>query len=101
MRVTVARWRSCSVLAALLAMLSAAIASGVTTPADSVVADLMARMWIERLHPLFQVIAVLGGIELTTLLLVGIAIYLRRQSAHLALLAFAIVMGLEILLKKL
>jgi membrane-associated phospholipid phosphatase len=70
------------VVAAALAVayvaLAVAIAAGMFDTLDKQVQHGMASFWIESLHPLFQAIAELGGLELTTLLMIGLAIFLIR-----------------------
>lgn len=55
-----------------------AMTAGMFTLLDLQVAEAMRGIWQERLHPLFQLIAELGGIELTTVLMVGLFFYLWR-----------------------
>ncbi len=55
------------------------VALGWLNTADHDVEQLMAAYWHESLHPLFQGIAELGGIELTTLLMIGLAAFLIRR----------------------
>jgi membrane-associated phospholipid phosphatase len=55
-----------------------AITAGVFTSLDLQVADAMHSAWLPALHPLFQAIAELGGIELTSILMLGLTIYLWR-----------------------
>ena len=54
------------------------IAAGVFTALDHQVVVAMREIWQEPLHKLFQLIAELGGIELTTVLMVALFIYLWR-----------------------
>jgi membrane-associated phospholipid phosphatase len=55
-----------------------AITAGVFTSLDLQVADAMHSAWQPALHPLFQAIAELGGIELTSILMLGLTVYLWR-----------------------
>ena len=55
-----------------------AIAAGLFTSFDYQVAAATHSIWQESLHGLFQVIAELGGLELTTILMLGLFIYLWR-----------------------
>ncbi len=51
-----------------------AITAGVFTTLDLQVAQAMHDLWQESLHSLFQLIAELGGLELTTILMVALFI---------------------------
>ena len=55
-----------------------AITAGWFTTLDLQVAQATHSLWQESLHPLFQVIAELGGIELTTVLMFALFLYLWR-----------------------
>jgi undecaprenyl-diphosphatase len=62
----------------------------------------MSSSWSESLHPLFQFLAELGGIEVTSILMLGMFFYLWRGgfgADALAVLAFAGGIVLEILYK--
>ena len=56
-----------------------AIAAGMFDVLDKQVLQGMSSLWRESLHPLFQAIAELGGLELTTLLMLALAIFLLRR----------------------
>jgi len=56
-----------------------AIAAGMFDVLDKQVLQGMSSLWSESLHPLFQAIAELGGLELTTLLMLALAIFLLRR----------------------
>jgi len=58
--------------------LTAAVAAGATRGLDRSVASLLGGLWLESLHPLFQGIALLGGLELTALVTAGLGVYLWR-----------------------
>jgi undecaprenyl-diphosphatase len=58
--------------------LTMTITAGWFTTLDLQVAQTMHSWWQESLHPLFQMIAELGGIELTTVLMIGLFFYLWR-----------------------
>ena len=66
------------VLAVAFVGLTIAISAGLLTTPDKDVAQAMHQAWRPALHPLFQVIAELGGVEITTLLMLGLAWYLWR-----------------------
>lgn len=65
-------------LAVAFVALTIAISSGTLTGFDKGVAQAMHDAWQPPLHPVFQLIAELGGIELTTLLMAGLSWYLWR-----------------------
>ena len=56
-----------------------AIAAGMFDALDKQVLQGMSSLWSEPLHPLFQAIAELGGLELTSLLMLALAIFLLRR----------------------
>ncbi|GAC1508903.1 MAG: hypothetical protein NVS1B3_10500 [Candidatus Dormibacteraceae bacterium] len=81
-----------------------AITAGLFASLDHQVADAMRGIWQEQLHGLFQLIAELGGLELTTLLMLGLFIYLWRGgfgADALVVVAFFGAVALEVLYKKL
>jgi undecaprenyl-diphosphatase len=55
-----------------------AITAGTFTSLDHQVAEAMHGLWQESLHTGFQLIAELGGLELTSILMLGLFIYLWR-----------------------
>jgi undecaprenyl-diphosphatase len=58
----------------------------------------MSGIWSEQLHPLFELIAELGGIEVTSILMLGLFVYLLRGGFGidaLAVLAFGAALALE------
>jgi membrane-associated phospholipid phosphatase len=55
-----------------------AITAGIFTSLDHQVAEATHGLWQESLHTAFQLIAELGGLELTTILMLGLFIYLWR-----------------------
>jgi membrane-associated phospholipid phosphatase len=75
--------RSRLVAAAALAVayvaLTMAIAAGMFDALDKHVQQGMSSLWSESLHPVFQAIAELGGLELTTLLMIALAIFLLQR----------------------
>ena len=60
-------------------VLTAVVALGWLSGPDRGVEQAFASLWRPGLHVAFQAIAELGGIELTTLLMVGLAAYLIRR----------------------
>jgi undecaprenyl-diphosphatase len=58
--------------------LTLALAAGALNMLDKQVLQGMAGLWSEPLHPLFQAIAELGGLEVTTILMIGLAVFLIR-----------------------
>ena len=81
-----------------------AITAGVFTSLDHKVAQAMQSIWQESLRGLVLGIAELGGVELTTLLMLALLIYLWRGgfgADALVVLAFAGAVGLEVVYKSL
>jgi undecaprenyl-diphosphatase len=81
-----------------------AITAGMFTTLDHQVAQAMHSIWQESLHRLFQLIAELGGLELTTILMVALFIYLWRGgfgADALVVGAFIGAVALEVLYKSL
>jgi membrane-associated phospholipid phosphatase len=78
-RQLVPRLITIAALAAAFMALTVVVALGWLNTADHEVEVFMAGWWHESLHPLFQGIALLGGLEATTLLMVGLAIFLIRR----------------------
>ena len=77
------------------------VALGLTGGLDLLVARSL-REAAPGLQPVLRAVAVLGGVELTALLAIGLAVYLVRRGFRveaLALLAFPIALGLEALYK--
>jgi membrane-associated phospholipid phosphatase len=66
-------------LAAVFMALTVVISLGWLNTPDHDVQQLMAGAWRESLHPLFRGIAELGGLELTTLLMIGLVVFLIRR----------------------
>ena len=66
-------------LAVAYVALTMAIAAGMFDALDKQVLQGMSSLWSEPLHPLFQAIAELGGLELTSLLMLALAIFLLRR----------------------
>jgi membrane-associated phospholipid phosphatase len=64
----------------------------------------MSGIWSEPLHPVFQLIAELGGLEVTSILMLGLLIYLWRSGSGadaLVVLAYPVAVVLEVLYKML
>jgi len=81
-----------------------AITAGMFTTLDIQVALAMHSIWQESLHKVFQIIAELGGIELTSILMVALFFYLWRGRFGAELLGVGALIGavaLEILYKSL
>ena len=81
-----------------------AITAGLLTALDHQVAEETHSIWQESLQGLFQAIAELGGLELTSLVMLALFIYLWRSgfgADALAVLAFAGAVGLELVYKNL
>ena len=68
-----------AVLAVTFMAFTAVVALGWLATPDHDVLVFMAGGWHEQLHTLFQGIALLGGIEATTLLMIGLAVFLIRR----------------------
>jgi membrane-associated phospholipid phosphatase len=65
-----------AVLAVAYLLLTLAVSLGWLATPDHDVLVYMSSLWHEQLHPLFQGIALLGGIELTTLLMAALVAFL-------------------------
>jgi len=82
--------------------LTLVVSAGWLGSLDHQVLQAMSSVWSESLQPLFQLIAELGGIEVTTILMLGLLIYLWRGgfgADALVVLAFVGGMVLETLYK--
>jgi membrane-associated phospholipid phosphatase len=91
-----------AILAVGYVAITIAMSAGMFVALDHEVALTMHGIWQESLHAVFQVIAELGGLEMTGVLMVGLFFYLWRSgfgSDSLAVLAFAGAVTLEILYK--
>jgi membrane-associated phospholipid phosphatase len=82
--------------------LTLAVGAGWLGTLDHQVLAMMSGAWREPLHPLFQAIAELGGLEVTSILMIGLAVFLLRggfgADAWVAL-AFFAALVLEVLYK--
>ncbi len=79
--------------------LTIAITAGIFNGLDVQVAQAMHSAWRPVLHGVFQAFAVLGGLELTTLVMIGLGVYLWREgfgTDALAVLAFFAAQGFEL-----
>jgi len=91
------------VLGASFTVYTQVVAAGAANPLDVQVARATAQAWRPELHPVAQAIAVLGGIELTTLLALALAVFLWRsrfRSEAAALVALPLAQALEIVYKQ-
>jgi undecaprenyl-diphosphatase len=90
------------VLGAAFAAYTQVVAGGLLAPLDLEVARAFRVVWRPALQPLAQVVAVAGGVEVTTLLAVGLAVLLWKQRFRVeaaALLALPLASALETLYK--
>ena len=90
------------VLVVAFVALTLFVSAGWLGTLDHQVLQAMSSVWSESLHPLFQLIAELGGLEVTSILMLGLLIYLWRGgfgADALVVLAFAGGMVLEVLYK--
>lgn len=91
-----------AVLSVIFVALTIAIAAGAFTSLDLEVAQGMHDAWQPSLHGLFQVIAELGGFELTTVLMLALSYYLWRSgfgSDALVFIAFIAAQAFELFYK--
>jgi len=68
-----------AVLSVAFLGLTMVVALGWLSGPDRTVEQVLVPLWRPSLHAIFQAIAELGGLELTTLLMIGLAIYLIRR----------------------
>ena len=66
-------------VAVAFAVFSGLVGMGFFDRADSLVSAFFRRHWDAALHPLFQAVAVLAGVEVTSLLTVAMGVYLWRS----------------------
>jgi undecaprenyl-diphosphatase len=66
------------VLAVAFVALTLVVGAGLLGTLDHQVLQTMSGIWSEPLHPLFQVIAELGGVEVTSILMIGLLVFLVR-----------------------
>lgn len=82
--------------------LTIAVTAGVFTSLDLQVADAMHSIWQPSLHGLFQAIAELGGVELTSILMLALTVYLWRSgfgTDALVFIVFIAAQGFELFYK--
>jgi len=92
----------CGVLAVVFVLQSILVATGQTDLADIRTAIAMERIWVPALLPLWQGIAVLGGLEATTLVMLILLVVLWRTGLRRemwGLLAFPLALLVELLYK--
>jgi undecaprenyl-diphosphatase len=90
------------VLVVAFIALTLVVGAGWLGTLDRQVLLLMSGAWREPLHPLFQAIAELGGLEVTSILMIGLAIFLLRAgfgADGLVVLTYFAAVGLEVLYK--
>jgi membrane-associated phospholipid phosphatase len=93
-----------ALLAVAFVAMTVVLPAGLLDMIDLQVARATRDIWSESLHPVFQVIAELGSLELTTLLMAGLLIYLWRRgfgADALVVGAFIGAVALEVLYKML
>jgi membrane-associated phospholipid phosphatase len=98
-----AAW-ACVALAIAFVTEGALVGLGTARATDLQVSSAFAAIWLPLLHLPAQVVAVLGGPELTAVVAIGLFVYLRRigfKAESWALLAFPVVELLELLYKRL
>lgn len=84
-----------AVLGVVFIALTLAVTGGVFTMLDLQIAEGMHSIWQPPLHVVFQVIAELGGVELTTILMLGLTVYLWRGGFGSDALVFVVFLAAE------
>jgi undecaprenyl-diphosphatase len=79
LRALLPRLVAIAALAVGFQILTVSVSLGWLGGADHDVEQVMASLWDPALHPLMQAIAVFGGVELSTLVMVGLVVYLWRR----------------------
>ena len=90
------------ILAAGFALYTQLVAAGVVAPLDLEVARAAAAVWLPALQPLADAVAVIGGVEMTSLVAAGVAVVLWRRRFRVeaaALLAYPFALGVEVAYK--
>lgn len=75
--------------------LTSAVVAGALTSLDLQVAQAMHDAWIPALHVPFQLIAELGSVEVTTILMIGLTVYLWRSGFGSDALVFVVFLAAE------
>jgi membrane-associated phospholipid phosphatase len=91
-----------AVLGAGFAVYTQVVAGGLLAALDLAVARALQAAWLPALDPLGQVVAVVGGVEVTSLLAAGLAVFLWRRGFRVeaaALLALPAGLALETVYK--
>ena len=99
-----ARLVGVAALAVVFVAMTAAVSAGAFSTLDIQVATATHSIWLGSLHGLFQGIAELGGLEWTSLLMIGLGAYLWRGgfgSDALVVVAFVGAQVLEVIYKEL
>ena len=78
-------------------VLTVAVSLGWLNTADHDVEQALASAWDPPLHPVFQGIAVLGGVEVTSVVMIGLVIYLWRRGFRAEALVFVAFLAAEAL----
>ena len=79
LRTLLPRFIAIAALVVAFQLLTVAVSLGWLNTPDHDVEQAFATLWDPALHPLFQAIAILGGVELTTLIMVVLVVYLWRR----------------------
>jgi membrane-associated phospholipid phosphatase len=95
---------ACASLAVAFVAEGALVGLGMTRASDVQVGDAFAHIWTPVLQVPAQVVAVLGGLELTAVVAIALFVHLRRigfDGESWALLAYPVALMLELLYKRL
>lgn len=91
----VPRLYAIAVLGIAFVALTIAIGAGALTQLDVQIAQAMHDIWVPQLHGLFQLIAELGSVEVTSLLVLGLTFYLWRAGFGSDALVFIVFIAAE------
>jgi undecaprenyl-diphosphatase len=91
----VPRLSAIAILSVAFIALTIAISAGLFTQLDLQVAQAMHDAWVPSLHGLFQVIAELGSVEVTGILMLGLTVYLWRAGFGSDALVFVVFLAAE------
>ena len=83
------------VLGVVFVALTIAVTGGAFAALDEQVAQAMHRAWQPPLHLVFQLIAEIGGVELTGILMVGLSFYVWRSGFGSDAFVFLVLVGAE------